>query len=90
MPLQQKSQTLTHLAQILGLDVQLASISQADIDVGWIESLLRQRQQARQEKRHAESVSEGISFAARIRNELQSAGITITDHRMDILAGISK
>lgn len=68
--------TLTHLAQILGLDVQPAAIPEPDIpepniDASWIESLLQQRQQARREKRYAES--------DHIRNELQSAGITITD-----------
>jgi cysteinyl-tRNA synthetase len=67
----QGSQTLTHLAQILGLEVQSASIPEPKIDVGWIEALLQQRQQARQEKRYAES--------DRIRNELQEAGITVTD-----------
>ncbi len=71
MQLQQGSQTLAHLAQILGLDVQPASIFEPDIDVGWIESLLQQRQQARQEKRYADS--------DRLRNELQVAGITVTD-----------
>lgn len=71
MQLQQRSQTLTHLAQILGLEVQSESISEPEIDVGWIESLLQQRQQARQEKRYAES--------DRIRTELQTAGITVTD-----------
>ena len=72
MQLPQRSQTLAHLAQILlGLGVQPVSILKPDIDVGWIESLLQQRQQARQEQRYAES--------DRIRNELQYAGITITD-----------
>ncbi|MGI0484198.1 cysteine--tRNA ligase [Pantanalinema rosaneae CENA516] len=69
--LQQRLQTLTHLAQILGLAVQPASIPEPDIDVGWIESLLQQRQQARQEKRYAES--------DRIRNELGAMGITLID-----------
>lgn len=69
--LQQKSQALTYLAQVLGLDVQPASIPKPDIDVGWIESLLQQRQQARQEKRYTES--------DRIRHELQAAGITVID-----------
>lgn len=69
--LQQRLQTLTHLAQILGLGVQPASIPEPDIDVGWVESLLRQRQQARQEKRYAES--------DRIRNELQAMGIALID-----------
>lgn len=71
MQLQQGSQTLAHLAQILGLDVQLASIPEPDIDVSWVESLLQQRQQARWEKRYADS--------DRIRNELQAAGITVMD-----------
>lgn len=71
MQLQQRLQTLAHLAQILGLDVQPASIFEPDIDVGWVEFLLRQRQQARQEKRYAES--------DRIRNELQAIGITLID-----------
>ncbi|MGG6298038.1 cysteine--tRNA ligase [Leptolyngbya sp. AN02str] len=69
--LQQRLQTLTHLAQILGLGVQPDSIPEPDIDVGRVESLLRQRQQARQEKRYAES--------DRIRNELQAMGITLID-----------
>ncbi|NJK53391.1 MAG: cysteine--tRNA ligase, partial [Leptolyngbyaceae cyanobacterium SU_3_3] len=69
--LQQRSQTLIHLAQILGLEIQAESIPESEIDVGWIESLLQQRQQARQEKRYAES--------DRIRHELQTAGITVTD-----------
>ncbi|KAM3104837.1 DALR domain-containing protein [Phormidesmis sp. 146-33] len=67
----QGSQTLIHLAQILGLEVQSESIPEPEIDMGWIESLLQQRQQARQEKRYAES--------DRIRTELQTAGITVTD-----------
>ncbi len=71
MQLQQGSQTLAYLAQILGLDVQPASIFEPDIDVGWIESLLQQRQQARWEKRYADS--------DRLRNELQAAGITVMD-----------
>ena len=69
--LQQRSQTLIHLAQILGLEAQSESIPESEIDGDWIESLLQQRQQARQEKRYAES--------DRIRNELQAAGITVTD-----------
>jgi cysteinyl-tRNA synthetase len=66
-----RSQTLAHLAQVLGLEVQSASIPEPEIDVGWVESLLQQRQQARQEKRYAES--------DRIRNELQAMGITLID-----------
>jgi cysteinyl-tRNA synthetase len=69
--LQQRLQTLIHLAQILGLEVQSESVPEPEIDVGWIEALLQQRQQARQEKCYAES--------DRIRNELQEAGITVTD-----------
>jgi cysteinyl-tRNA synthetase len=69
--LQQRSQTLIYLAQILGLEVQSKSAPEPEIDVGWIEALLQQRQQARQEKRYAESDL--------IRNELQKAGITVTD-----------
>ncbi|NJM64751.1 MAG: cysteine--tRNA ligase, partial [Acaryochloris sp. RU_4_1] len=44
MQLQQRSQTLIHLAQILGLEIQAESIPESEIDVGWIESLLQQRQ----------------------------------------------
>ena len=40
-------------------------------DAVWVESLLQQRQQARQEKRYVES--------DRIRNELQAAGIILVD-----------
>jgi cysteinyl-tRNA synthetase len=69
--LYQRSQTLTHLAQILGLEVQSESIPEPGIDVAWVEALLQQRQQARQEKRYAES--------DRIRNELQAMGITLID-----------
>ncbi|WP_250126501.1 cysteine--tRNA ligase [Chroococcidiopsis sp. CCMEE 29] len=71
MQLQQRSQTLTHLAQILGLDVQSASIPEPEIEVTWVESLLKQRHQARQEKRYTES--------DRIRNELQAMGVTLID-----------
>ncbi|MGC8712414.1 MAG: DALR domain-containing protein, partial [Leptodesmis sp.] len=69
--LHQRSQTLTHLAQILGLEVQSESIPEPGVDVAWVEALLQQRQQARQEKRYAES--------DRIRNELQAVGITLID-----------
>ncbi|KAM3093868.1 cysteine--tRNA ligase [Phormidesmis sp. 146-12] len=37
----QGSQTLIHLAQILGLEVQSESIPEPEIDMGWIESLLQ-------------------------------------------------
>ncbi|WP_416671406.1 cysteine--tRNA ligase [Egbenema bharatensis] len=69
--LHQRSQTLTHLAQILGLEIQSESIPESGVDVAWVEALLQQRQQARQEKRYAES--------DRIRNELQAVGITLID-----------
>ncbi|NJR48412.1 MAG: cysteine--tRNA ligase [Leptolyngbyaceae cyanobacterium CSU_1_3] len=69
--LHQRSQTLTHLAQILGLEIQSESIPESGVDVAWVEALLQQRQQARQEKRYAES--------DRIRNELQAIGITLID-----------
>ncbi|NJK51932.1 MAG: cysteine--tRNA ligase [Leptolyngbyaceae cyanobacterium SU_3_3] len=71
MQVQQRSQALTHLAQILGLEVQPESIPEPEIDVGWIESLLQQRQQARQAKRYEESDL--------IRKELQAAGVTLMD-----------
>ncbi|NJR51134.1 MAG: hypothetical protein HC780_17700 [Leptolyngbyaceae cyanobacterium CSU_1_3] len=71
MKLQQRAQTLVHLAQVFGLEVQAQPSTPLKIDVDWIESLLRQRQQARQEKRYAES--------DRIRNELQAMGIIVTD-----------
>ncbi len=53
--LQQKSQTLIHLTQVFGLEVQAQSPSELEVDPVWIESMLQQRQQARQEKRYAES-----------------------------------
>ncbi len=62
-------QTLTHLAQVLGLEVSQRAI--ATLDVAWVETLLHQRQAARQEKRYAES--------DRLRAELQAAGITVVD-----------
>jgi cysteinyl-tRNA synthetase len=68
---QQRSQTLVHLAQVLGLEAHQESFSVPKIDVDWIESQLQQRQQARREKRYAEG--------DRIRNELQTAGITLID-----------
>ena len=69
--LQQKSQTLTHLAQVFGLEVQAQSQLKLEVDPVWIESLLQQRQQARAEKRYAES--------DRIRDELLAVGITPID-----------
>jgi cysteinyl-tRNA synthetase len=53
--LRQKSQTLIHLTQVFGLEVQAQSPSELEVDPVWIESMLQQRQQARQEKRYAES-----------------------------------
>jgi cysteinyl-tRNA synthetase len=69
--LQQKSQTLIQLAQVFGLEVQAQSPPELDVDPVWIESLLQQRQQARLEKRYAES--------DRIRDELLAVGITPID-----------
>jgi cysteinyl-tRNA synthetase len=69
--LQQKSQTLIHLAQVFGLEVQAQSQTELEVDPVWIESLLQQRQQARAEKRYAES--------DRIRDELIAVGITPID-----------
>jgi cysteinyl-tRNA synthetase len=69
--LQQKSQTLIQLAQVFGLEVQAQAQPELEVDPVWIESLLQQRQQARQEKRYAESDS--------IRDELLAVGITPID-----------
>lgn len=69
--LQQKSQTLIHLAQVFGLEVQAQLEPELEVDPIWIESLLQQRQQARTEKRYAES--------DRIRDELLAVGITPID-----------
>lgn len=66
-----RSQTLIQLAQILGLQANQETAPAPEIDAVWIESLLQQRQQARQEKRYAEG--------DRIRNELQAAGIAVID-----------
>ncbi|MFP4124132.1 CysS/YqeB C-terminal domain-containing protein [Coleofasciculus sp.] len=63
------SQTLRQLAGVFGLEVQAETLP--EINVNWIESLLQQRHQARQEKRYAES--------DRIRNQLQGAGIALID-----------
>ena len=66
-------QTLKQLAYILGLEATASSPdSSVDIDVAWVETLLHQRQAARQEKRYAES--------DRLRAELQAAGIAVVDH----------
>jgi cysteinyl-tRNA synthetase len=69
--LKEQSQTLIHLAQVFGFDVPRDTLPAQEIDGVWIESLLQQRQQARQEKRYAESDL--------IRNELQAVGITLID-----------
>jgi cysteinyl-tRNA synthetase len=53
------------------LEVQAQSQPELAVDPVWIESLLQQRQQARAEKRYAES--------DRIRDELLAVGITPID-----------
>ena len=69
-------QTLHQLAGVLGLEARQESTdsssdSSPDLDVAWVETLLSQRQAARQEKRYAES--------DRIRDELQAVGVTLID-----------
>ncbi|MCY7338024.1 MAG: cysteine--tRNA ligase, partial [Chamaesiphon sp.] len=71
LQLQQKSQTLIQLAQVFGLEVQAQSLTKLEVDPVWIESMLQQRQQARQEKRYQES--------DRIRDELLAVGIIPID-----------
>jgi cysteinyl-tRNA synthetase len=66
-----RSQTLLQLAQVLGLETSAEALPALEVDVDWIESLLQQRQQARQEKRYAEG--------DRLRHELQAVGITLID-----------
>ncbi|NJM58315.1 MAG: cysteine--tRNA ligase [Synechococcales cyanobacterium RU_4_20] len=66
-----RSQTLLQLAQVLGLETSAKALPTLEIDTDWIESLVQQRQQARQEKRYAEG--------DRIRNQLQAAGIAVID-----------
>ena len=65
-------QTLKQLACILGLEASQPNVPSSDLDTAWVETLLHQRQAARQEKRYAES--------DRLRAELQAAGITVVDH----------
>ncbi|MEL6224733.1 MAG: DALR domain-containing protein, partial [Cyanobacteria bacterium J06627_8] len=65
-------QTLRQLAHILGLGACQPKVPSSDLDTTWVETLLHQRQVARQEKRYAES--------DRLRTELQAAGITVVDH----------
>jgi cysteinyl-tRNA synthetase len=56
---------------VFGLEVQSQLEPKLEVDPVWIESLLQQRQQARQEKRYGES--------DRIRDELLAVGITPID-----------
>ncbi|QZZ23013.1 cysteine--tRNA ligase [Leptothermofonsia sichuanensis E412] len=82
-PLQQKYHTLTRLAQVLGLESRSVEaellVSQPGMDASTsltdadIETLIQQRQEARQAKNWAES--------DRIRNELQAQGITLIDSK---------
>ena len=65
-------QTLRQLAHVLGLEASQPTVPSSDLDTAWVETLLHQRQVARQEKRYAES--------DRLRTELQAAGITVVDH----------
>jgi cysteinyl-tRNA synthetase len=69
--LQARSQTLIQLAQVLGLETAAETLPALEIDADWIESLMQQRQQARQEKRYEEG--------DRLRHELQAVGITLID-----------
>jgi len=71
LQLHRRAQTLIQLAGIFGLEARRETIPTQEIDPAWIEALLQQRQQARQEKRYTEG--------DRIRNELQTAGITLVD-----------
>jgi cysteinyl-tRNA synthetase len=73
----QRSMTLMQLAQVLGLEGQATDsplseeIEPVEVDPIWVEELIQQRQQARQENRYGDS--------DRIREELQTAGITLID-----------
>ena len=69
--LKQKFQTLIQLAQVFGLEVQAQAQPELEVDPIWIESLLQQRQQARQEKRYADG--------DKIRDELLAVGIIPID-----------
>ena len=71
--LRQQWQTLVCLSQVLGLEAQPAKASDAEAQLSdeVVETLLAQRQEARQAKDYAES--------DRIRDELQSLGITLID-----------
>ncbi|MGF1493980.1 MAG: cysteine--tRNA ligase [Microcoleaceae cyanobacterium] len=73
--IQQTWQTLTQLAEVLGLKADPAAVKESTDDSGLsdaeIEDLIQQRQAARQAKNYAEG--------DRIRDELQAAGITLID-----------
>ena len=71
--LRQQWQTLVCLSQVLGLEAQPAKASDAEAQLSdeVVETLLAQRQEARQAKDYAES--------DRIRDELQVLGITLID-----------
>ncbi len=71
--LQQKWRTLVTLAQVLGLEAQPEEekVVSGGLSGAKIESLIQQRQDARKAKNFAE--------ADRIRNELQTQGITLID-----------
>jgi cysteinyl-tRNA synthetase len=73
--LKQQWQTLVTLAEVLGLEAHLEAETpqSADLSDAKIESLIQQRQQARQARNFAE--------ADRIRDELQAQGITLIDSR---------
>ena len=69
--LRQQWQTLTVLAQVLGLEVQPEAETESGLGDAEIESLIAQRQAAKQAKNFAES--------DRIRDELKAAGILLID-----------
>jgi len=69
--LRQQWQTLTVLAQVLGLEVQPEAEAESGLGDAEIESLIAQRQAAKQAKNFAES--------DRIRDELKAAGILLID-----------
>lgn len=71
LQLQVTLQTLIQLSEVLGLQASKESKTVTELDIHWVEALLKQRQQARQEKRYAEG--------DRIRAQLQKAGITLID-----------
>lgn len=71
MQLHASLQFLIRLAQVFGLEASCKASQAPEVNSDWIEALLHQRQQARQEKRYAES--------DRICSELQTAGIILVD-----------